>query len=75
MVQEVSNSHEISPRKKALRKKGGIYFLIFVICLAVNLIMYFAGIDGGIIYGLVSLAFLVFLILAIITLIRGYTGK
>ena len=75
MEQEETKTQEISPRKKALRKKGGIYFLIFIICLAVNLIMYFSGIDGGIIYGLVSLAFLVFLILAIVTLIRGYTGK
>ena len=75
MEQEETKTKEVSPRKKALRKKGVIYFLLFIICLAVNLIMYSAGIDGGIIYALFSLAFLVFLILAIVTLVRGYTGK
>jgi len=70
-----SENKQISPRKKALRKKGGVYLVIFVICLAAALIMYSTGIQGGIIYGLINLAFLVFLILAVITLIRGYTGK
>lgn len=75
MEQEETQNKQISPRKKSLRKKGGIYFLIFIVCLAVALIMYSMGIQGGIIYAIINLAFVVFLILAIITLIRGYTGK
>ncbi len=70
-----SENKQISPRKKALRKKGGIYLVIFVICLSVAIIMFNAGVQGGIIYGLVNLVFVVFFILAVITLIRGYTGK
>ncbi|NQU31714.1 MAG: hypothetical protein HQ521_00630 [Bacteroidetes bacterium] len=70
-----TNESTISPRKKRLRKKGGIYLLVFIICLAAAIIMHSAGIDGGIIFALISLAWLVFLIIAIITLIRGYSGK
>lgn len=76
MEQTESKKPLVSPRKQAFRKKAGTYSLIFVILLAVSLIMYYAlDIQGGIIWALVNLAFIVFLILAIIALIRGYSGK
>jgi len=75
MKQEVAEEQQISPVKKAYRRKGSIYILIFVVCLAASLIMNSAGIDGGIIYALLNFGFIVFLILAIVALVRGYSKK
>lgn len=73
MEQQETNTTQIPKNKLALRKQGGIFFLIFIVCLAASLLMYQADI-GGILSGLVNLALIVFFILSIITLIRGYTG-
>ena len=71
-----SEKTQVPQRKQAFRKKARTYSLLFVLFLAVSLIMYSAlDIQGGIIWALVNLAFIVFLILAIIALIRGYSGK
>ena len=76
MEHEETENQQISPSKKTFRKKGGNYLLISNALLAVSLIMYYAiDIQGGIFWALVNLAFLVILILAIIALIRGYSGK
>ena len=69
------NEKSISPAKKALRKKGGNYLLVAIACIAASIILFSIGVDGGIIWTLINLAFLVFLILAIVTLLRGYIGK
>jgi hypothetical protein len=72
-MEQPESDQQIPKHKLALRKQGGIYFLIFIVCLAASLLMYQADI-GGILSGLVNLALVVFLFLSIITLIRGYTG-
>lgn len=75
METQKSGIGALPPEKAALRKKGFIYLAIFIIFLAIGLIMYSAGINGGIIYAFVSLAWVVFLILAVVTLIRAYMRK
>ena len=76
MEQTDSEKPQVSQSKQSFRKKAGTYSLLFLLFLAISLIMYYAiDIQGGILWALVNLAFIVFLILAIIALIRGYTGK
>jgi len=76
MEQEETPTQQIPARKMVFRKRGRTYLLISVASLAASLIMFYAiDIQGGIIWALVNLSFLVFLILSVIALIRGYWGK
>ena len=70
-----TESKPVPPGKETLRRRGVTYLIIFLVCLAISIIMYSAGIQGGIIYALISLAWVVFLIMAVVTLIRGYSKK
>jgi len=76
MEQETTENPQVSPKKLAFRKKAGTYSLIALLLLAISLIMFYAlDVQGGIIWALINLGFIVFLILAVIALIRGYSGK
>ena len=65
----------LSPVKQARRKKGYIYLAIAIALFIILLILWSVGIQGGIIFALVDLGMFVFLIIAIVFLIRGYWGK
>ena len=62
----------LSPVKQARRKKGFIYLVIAIVLFITLYILFEVGIQGGIIPALISLGMLVFLIMAIVFLIRGY---
>jgi len=76
MEQTTPEKPQVPPKKLAIRKKAGTYSLIALLLLVISLVMFYAlDVQGGILWALVNLAFIVFLILAIIALIRGYSGK
>lgn len=75
MENHETESKPAPPGKETLRKRGVTYLIIFIVCLAISLIMYSAGIQGGIIYALISLAWVVFFVMAVVTLIRGFSKK
>ncbi len=61
--------------KKARKKKGLIYLVIAAVCLAISLILHASGISGGIIFALLSLAWVVSLVMGAVYLIMGFAGK
>ena len=61
--------------KKTRKKKGLIYLVVAAVCLAISLILHASGISGGIIFALVSLAWVVFLVMGLVYLIAGFVGK
>ena len=61
--------------KKNRQKKGLTYLLIALVFLVVSLSMFSAGMDSGIIFGLVSLGLLIFFLGGLIYLIGGFLGK
>ena len=75
MESQQTESSSISEKKKALRTKAVIQIIIGIVTLLVAIAIYSAGIEGGIIFALVSLTWLVFLIMGVVNLIRGYSGK
>ena len=75
MNTQETNEKVVIPIKKNRRKKGLKYMLIAVAFLVVNYLMYSAGLASGIIYGLVSLAMVIFFVIGLIFLIGGFVGK
>ena len=70
-----NETNSVSEKKKALVSKGVIQLIIGVVTLLVSIAIYSAGIEGGIIYALISLTWIVFLIMGFVNLIRGISGK
>lgn len=70
------NTHEKTvSRKQTRKKKGLIYLLIAAGCLVISYIMYASGIEGGVIFALISFAMLICFIVGLIYLIAGFLGK
>ncbi|MGB7294176.1 MAG: hypothetical protein WBC70_01175 [Candidatus Aminicenantales bacterium] len=61
--------------KDAYKKKGLKFFVIAVAVLILSIIIYSAGMKGGIIFGLISLAWIVCLISSLFYLAKGFLGK
>ena len=70
-----SNKKVVSLVKKNRRKKGLTYLLIALVFLVISVSMFSAGLDGGIIFGLISLGLLIFFVGGFIYLIGGFVGK
>ena len=70
-----TNEKVESSIKQKRRKKGLTYLLIALVFLLVSLSMFSAGMDSGIIFGLVSLGLLIFFLGGLIYLIGGFIGK
>lgn len=62
-------------KKEDQKKKGVKYFLIGAAFLIISIIMYSAGIDGGIIYALISLGWVIFILLGIGFLVSSLFSK
>jgi hypothetical protein len=72
MEQEDSELQQVSPTKTPWRRFGGGYILTFIILFIVNL---FTIKIPGILPGLINLAMIGFLVVAIIFVIRGFIRK
>lgn len=75
MNSKETNEKVVLPIKKNRRKKGLTYLLIAFIFLVISVSMFSAGMDSGIIFGLVSLGLLIFFVGGLIYLIGGFIGK
>jgi len=63
------------PGKKYYQKRGLRFLLIGIALMIFSYIIYSAGIKGGIIFALISLAWVVLVIMGLIYLIMGFLKK
>ena len=62
-------------QKKTRKKRGLIYLLVAAVLLIISFVLFSVGVEGGVIFGLISLGWVVSLIIGLVYLILGFVGK